>query len=197
MHSHIAGVTPAPSRRGVGFAMKTHQRAWAMRRGVATISWTYDPLVRRNAFFNVVKLGAIPVEYLVNFYGGVNDGINAGGDSDRLLVSWDLGAVAVEEACAGRFRPCDAAAELAGGAVVGVGRSEDGRPVAGDLGGGTVLVAVPDDIESLRACDPGLAKDWRVALRGALTALMAEGWRVMGFDRAGWYVLTRDQEEGS
>jgi len=33
------------------------------------IAWTYDPLIRRNAYFNLVKLGARPVEYLRNFYG--------------------------------------------------------------------------------------------------------------------------------
>ena len=86
MHSHIAGVTAAVMRRSVGFAVKLHQRAWALRRGVTAIEWTYDPLVSRNAYFNLVKLGAVPTEYLTNFYGGMNDAINGSEDSDRLLV---------------------------------------------------------------------------------------------------------------
>jgi predicted GNAT superfamily acetyltransferase len=197
VHSHIAGVTAPATRRGVGYAIKLHQRAWAIRRGVTTISWTYDPLVSRNAYFNLVKLGARPSEYLTNFYGGMNDGINGSDDSDRLLVTWDLNAPAVTAACAGVLSPRDAETELARGAVVGLGRTAGDAPVAGALAGPTVLVAVPRDIETLRSTDPGLAKEWRVAVREALTTLMAGGWRPAGFDKAGWYVCTRAEEETS
>jgi predicted GNAT superfamily acetyltransferase len=50
LHSHIAGVVPAGLGRSVGFALKVHQRAWCLRRGVRVIAWTYDPLIRRNAY---------------------------------------------------------------------------------------------------------------------------------------------------
>src|SRR5699024_8773798 len=53
LHSHIAGVTGAARGRHVGFALKLHQRAWALRRGVREIAWTFDPLIRRNAYFNL------------------------------------------------------------------------------------------------------------------------------------------------
>jgi predicted GNAT superfamily acetyltransferase len=189
MHSHITGVSRTTARRGVGFALKTHQRSWAMRRGLKTISWTYDPLVSRNGYFNLAKLAATPVEYLANFYGGMNDAVNGSDDSDRLLVSWDLTAPAVHAACSGS--PVTVAARSAGAAVIGLGRSPDGGPVPGLLDGATVLVAVPPDVESLRATDPGSAHAWRIAVREALTTLMTAGWRATGFDRTGWYVLTR------
>jgi predicted GNAT superfamily acetyltransferase len=54
LHSHIAGVVPGMAGRNVGFALKLHQRAWALRRGVQVIEWTFDPLVARNAYFNLV-----------------------------------------------------------------------------------------------------------------------------------------------
>ena len=57
----------------------------------------------------------------------------------------------------------------------------------------TSLVAVPHDIEALRASDPALAQRWRVAVREALAALVADGGRIDGFDRAGWYVVRRDR----
>ena len=60
LHSHIAGVAPSLNGRHVGFALKLHQRAWALLRGVSEIAWTFDPLVSRNAYFNLVKLGAQP-----------------------------------------------------------------------------------------------------------------------------------------
>ncbi|HEX8007458.1 MAG TPA: GNAT family N-acetyltransferase, partial [Trebonia sp.] len=116
LHSHIAGVSAAAAGRGVGFALKLHQRAWALRRDVIEIAWTFDPLVRRNAHFNLAKLGARPTEYLTNFYGGMNDGINGADDTDRLLVRWQLRAPGVAAACAGKFSPASMAAELARGA---------------------------------------------------------------------------------
>ncbi|GIF77045.1 GNAT family N-acetyltransferase [Asanoa siamensis] len=184
MHSHITGSV----RSGVGFALKTHQRDWAMRNGLKTISWTYDPLVRRNAYFNLGKLAATADEYLTDFYGGMNDGRNGADDSDRVLVSWDLTAPAVDAACAGR----PAIREPDDAAVVVLDRTADGRPAAGDGRGRTVLVAVPPDIEALRRVEPGVAYAWRIAVRETLATLMTGGWRVVGFDKAGRYVLTRD-----
>src|SRR5262245_50269041 len=90
LHSHIAGVSRTASGRSIGFALKLHQRAWALAHGVAEIAWTFDPLVARNAYFNLAKLGAVPTEYLTNFYGAMSDDINGADDSDRLLVRWRL-----------------------------------------------------------------------------------------------------------
>lgn len=90
LHSHVSGVR-GPGR-GTGLALKLHQREWALARGVRRISWTFDPLVRRNAWFNLAKLGATGVEYLVDFYGPMTDGVNAGEASDRLFTVWDLAA---------------------------------------------------------------------------------------------------------
>jgi predicted GNAT superfamily acetyltransferase len=58
LHSHIAAVLPDAHGRGIGWALKLHQRAWALSNGLQTISWTFDPLLRRNAWFNIAKLGA-------------------------------------------------------------------------------------------------------------------------------------------
>jgi len=77
MHSHILGVLPGSERHGLGFELKQHQRSWCLARGVKVMEWTTDPLVRRNAYFNLTKLGAEAPEYLVNVYGQMRDGINA------------------------------------------------------------------------------------------------------------------------
>jgi predicted GNAT superfamily acetyltransferase len=167
LHSHILGVLPDIEARGVGFGLKQHQRKWCMDRGVTSIEWTFDPLVRRNAYFNLVKLGADAVEYLVEFYGPMDDGINAGDESDRLLVRWQLDSQNAVAAAAGQL------AEI--------------RPDAGAL-----LVPVPDDIVAMRRDDPGLARRWRHQLREALGGAMSRGYRVTGFTRAHEYVLSRD-----
>jgi predicted GNAT superfamily acetyltransferase len=196
LHSHITGVRPGRIGRSVGFALKVHQRAWCLRRDVRVIAWTYDPLIRRNAYFNLVKLGARPAEYLRNFYGVMEDAINGGTESDRLLVHWDLRAELAAEASAGRGRPASFAAERARGAVVALSPGTGGLPLAdpGPAGGReprTFLVGVPADIEAMRLSDPPMAAAWRTALRDVLSPLLASGARVTGFDRSGWYVVER------
>lgn len=88
LYSHITGVVAR--RSGIGRALKEHQRSWALERGIERVLWTYDPLVRRNAAFNIAALGARPTAYLVDFYGPMDDGVNRGDETDRLLVEWHL-----------------------------------------------------------------------------------------------------------
>jgi predicted GNAT superfamily acetyltransferase len=202
LHSHITGVLPEALGRSVGFAIKLHQRHWALTRGLNRITWTFDPLQARNAWFNLAKLGARPVGYLVDVYGAMSDAINAGDSSDRLHLDWPLADPEVTAAVA------------AAGATTGTASSR--QPGAGDLetlqrngfavqvavaaDGRTPLVHSPDDtapgrlvqvpasIDALRREDSGLARDWRHAVRDALLPALEQGWRV-GVARGGWYVL--------
>jgi predicted GNAT superfamily acetyltransferase len=135
--------------------------------------------VRRNAHFNLTKLGARPVSYIPDFYGQMNDSINGADETDRLLVTWDL------HSPLRTFEPADATTAL------GVG--DDGGPVAGSPHGPMLRVAVPPDIEAMRRTDPALARSWRLALREALQGLMVDG-EVVGFDRAGWYLIARERK---
>ena len=189
LHSHIAGVSSTMAGRHVGYALKLHQRAWALRRAVPMIEWTFDPLVARNAYFNITKLAGVPAEYLPNFYGDMHDGINGADDTDRLLLRWQLTDPAVTEACSGTRHTADAALLLSQGADIALARGAGGDPVAHDRAAPTLLVAVPSDVQALRAANPGRAKEWRIAVREVLGGLLAEGARVTGFDRDGWYVV--------
>ena len=90
MHSHITGVLPEYQRHGLGRLLKQHQREWAFARGVGHITWTFDPLVARNAHFNLRVLGTRFTDYFVNRYGPMDDGVNRGDESDRILVTWSL-----------------------------------------------------------------------------------------------------------
>jgi predicted GNAT superfamily acetyltransferase len=189
LHSHIAGVAAAATGRSVGFALKLHQRAWALLRGVSEVAWTFDPLVARNAYFNLAKLAARPVEYLPNFYGPMVDAINGDQDTDRLLVRWRLRDPAVALAASGAGGGAVAEDEIRRGAVRALNIAEDGSPLPGPLDSATALVAVPRDIERLRVTDPALARRWRAAVREVLSGLVRGGGRIDGFDRAGWYVV--------
>lgn len=94
MHSHITGILPAYRSRGLGRMLKSHQRTWAFARDVGHITWTFDPLVARNAHFNLRVLGARVDEYLIDHYGAMDDVVNRGDESDRLMVTWALAAPA-------------------------------------------------------------------------------------------------------
>ena len=90
LHSHITGVLPGAQNMGIGTLIKQHQREWAIDNGLSAITWTFDPLVRRNAWFNIAHLGAEAVEFHENFYGPLNDDINGDDETDRLLARWDI-----------------------------------------------------------------------------------------------------------
>ncbi|WP_353649627.1 GNAT family N-acetyltransferase [Nakamurella sp. A5-74] len=194
LHSHITAVLPDRVGSGVGRAIKLHQRWWALQRGLQVITWTYDPLIRRNAYFNAVKLGALPVEYLVDFYGEMNDAINAGQGSDRLLSRWDL-------LQPHRSRPSSAPVRELITVVDGIPvLSEDPRSVATEVlaadqraapGAGRMRLSItlPADVEALRAADPVTAARWRAVVRHSLGSLMDLGWRVVDVSRDQGYLM--------
>src|SRR5207249_4797793 len=128
LHSHILGVEDPARAGGVGFALKLHQRAWALDHGLHRVTWTYDPLVRANGYFNMAKLGALGSQYLVNFYGAMDDSINSGDQSDRILITWNLGEARVERACAGALPPLDFDDLVRRGAVALLEVGADERP---------------------------------------------------------------------
>ncbi|MGW2089413.1 GNAT family N-acetyltransferase [Streptomyces sp. NPDC001880] len=193
LHSHIAGVDDSARGGNVGFAVKQHQRAWSLARSITTVTWTFDPLISRNAYFNLAKLGAAPSEYLADFYGVMQDEVNAGTETDRLMVRWELTGEHAVGSAAGT--PHIVTADGAGArTVVGLDAEPDGSPVVGRQDGDTVLVRIPAEAEELRRTDPPLARAWRYALREVLGGLMAEGHTVTGFTRDGWYVIDRRQE---
>jgi predicted GNAT superfamily acetyltransferase len=184
LHSHVAGVSTEAAGRGIGFALKVHQRAWVLERGLDAITWTYDPLVARNAYFNLVKLAAQAAEYLPNFYGAMPDAINRGDESDRVLVRWDLHDPRVAAACWGR--PAVEPAES------GTRSQQAGQPGAG---GRLVTVPVPADIETLRTTDPAAARRWRTTVREGLLPPLSDGGAVVGFGRDGYLVRTETTSE--
>jgi predicted GNAT superfamily acetyltransferase len=189
LHSHILGVLGGSEAHGLGFELKQHQRRWCLSREIKVMEWTTDPLVRRNAYFNLTKLGARAREYLVNVYGEMSDSINAGEESDRLLISWRLDSPAAEAAATGGG-PAPQIDELRrDGAVVVLSVGDAGQPNAGSASARVLLCEVPEDIVALRRSNPSLARSWRMALRNTLTEAMAAGYEVTGASRSGWYVL--------
>ena len=191
LHSHILGILPEAQGHNIGFALKQHQRAWALARGLASVTWTYDPLIRRNAHFNITKLGAEASAYYPHFYGEMTDGINSGDESDRILIKWSLLSERAIDASEGRFDEVDDKALLKAGAHQVLREGPDGSPVIENAADSVLLCALPSDVVSIRSSDPERAQAWRRAVRQVLEGAMLEGYAVTRFTRSGSYVLTK------
>lgn len=101
IHSHMAGVLPSYQNCGIGRALKLAQREEALARGIQLIEWTFDPLRLRNAYFNLVRLGAVVRRYLPNVYGIVSSHLDAGRPTDRLMAEWWIGSPHVQNILSG------------------------------------------------------------------------------------------------
>jgi predicted GNAT superfamily acetyltransferase len=178
VHSHMLAVRPGRRSKGVGYALKMAQRAQALDMGVSVVRWTYDPMLSRNAHFNLNKLGAYADRFHRNFYGEMNDLLNRGDRSDRFVVRWDLD------------RPALVSRQRSGRTGVVLARTADDPPRperVGDpeVGGETVgaFVHVPADYPELRDRDPVLAEEWRDACADTFEDCFASGMVAVELDR--------------
>ncbi len=197
LHSHMLAVLPEWQSRGVGFTLKLAQRAWSLDHGISDIRWTYDPLLLGNARFNLVKLGAVAVRYLPDFYGDMDDEINRGERTDRFELSWMASSARVRTAIqpdSGRPTP------VPGDAVdLLIARGDPARPEPFATAGGPwerVLVAVPRDHLALRRTDRDLAGRWRAASGDAFRACFDHGLVATAVTDDGRYLFERSPLDG-
>lgn len=149
--SHMLAVREDARDRGVGAALKESQRQELRAKGVASIYWTFDPLVARNAHFNLNRLGVEVQEYVPDFYGASGSALHELG-TDRFVVKWHLEGASSGPAAA----------------------SGDGAQCA--------EVAVPSDVDALRAESRDAAMAWRRTTRRAFVSLLGAGYRVRAFE---------------
>lgn len=184
--SHVAGVLPEYQGRDIGFTLKLRQREWALSHGYDEIGWTFDPARRGNASFNLHRLGAVSSTYLVNFYGTMQDSLNAGRPTDRLEARWMLNSARVLATAEGRYQhpvytPPDAASTL-------TAHSDWSRlQAASDHDVFYVALPTPSDSE------PSAAAVY-ASLRGTLAPAFQAGLTAVGVhtvEGRTWYVLVR------
>lgn len=160
LHSHMTAVLDLYRDQGVGYALKIDQWRWAKEHSFSEITWTFDPLVSRNARFNLMKLGVDVKDYLPNFYGEMADALNAGDESDRLLVSWKTSTQNVKPRNLSEVR------------------SEFCR-----------FIAIPEDIVEIRSKDQKESMKWRLRVRDELMNFLNQGGKIVGFSDKNEYVL--------
>jgi len=198
--SHMMGVHPGYRDSGVGFALKRAQWQMVRHQGLDHITWTYDPLLSRNAYLNITKLGAVCSTYRRSEYGEMRDGLNAGLPSDRFQVDWWINTRRVERRLGKRARrPLKldhfSQAELRPFYTLHPQPGDRPRPPdhPSPLEGKLALAEIPSDFESLKTADSSLARDWRLFTREVFETAFAAGYIVTDFvfdqDRS-FYVLS-------
>jgi predicted GNAT superfamily acetyltransferase len=160
LHSHMTAVLPEFRDQGVGYALKIDQWNWAKKKNFSYLSWTFDPLVRRNAKLNIAKLGVDISAYFPTFYGDMPDALNAGDESDRLMVSWhtDIDAPRAREL---------------------ITSSEPGD----------ILIEIPEDIVAIRSKNQSGSMKWRMKVREQFLAAFEKNGKVVGFSANNEYVV--------
>lgn len=155
-HSHMVGVLPEFQNRGVGRILKLHQRTEALRLGIDTIEWTFDPLELRNAYFNIVRLGAIVRHYIPDCYGGTTSPLHGGIPTDRFVAEWRLAADRVTAVLAGKET---------------------------DQSSGALEIRIPTAIREFKTSSIQCAREVQANLRNQCTDLFSRGYAVTGFRR--------------
>lgn len=205
--SDMLAVRPEARDAGLGKQLKLHQREAVMALGVRTMYWTFDPLQARNAYLNLVGLGAVADAYEVDLYGESDSPLHRGIGTDRFVVTWRLDSRRVKRRIRGRSQsgvPLGIVPALA--AVVG----NDGLPrpvlppkaaewtsdpgrMPESLAGAPLSIAIPSDIGSVMKLSSELALVWRERSRAVIRTCLAQGYQATDFvrgDPIGQYVLT-------
>ena len=170
--SDMLAVRVGARDRGLGKRLKAYQRQLLLDIGVRNMYWTFDPLVARNAYLNLERLGAHVSEYRTNFYGDDTGSVmHAALGTDRFIVVWQLDTE-YEPRESRPAREDWSHAPVIGSAVT------DPLPNAA-----RVRISIPDDIFAVLDEDPKLAHQWRSTTREAFTTYFSRGYRVVGFER--------------
>ena len=160
LHSHMTAVIDKFRDKGIGHALKIDQYKWAKQNKYKEITWTFDPLVARNAKLNILKLGVDISAYYPNFYGDMPDELNAGDESDRVMASLKV-----------------------------VGDVPTPRTAISAPDKSAVLIAIPSDIVAIRGKDLAENLRWRRSVRDEFVGVLARGGKVIGFSENNEYVV--------
>lgn len=189
--SDMLAVHPGYRDRGLGWALKMHQRDRLLALGVTEVRWTFDPLEAPNAHLNLARLGGVAREYVENMYGDSDSPLHRGIGTDRLIVRWQLDSLRVRMRLAGQD-PDDSPRETRPPVpVLSVQHEVDsaGEPteVPGsarlDLEDPVLALPIPRNLQALKARAPDAAVLWREETRLLLRHYLDRGWEVREFDR--------------
>jgi len=149
LHSHMTAVHSEYRDRGIGRQLKLFQRKDALARGISLVEWTFDPLATKNAYFNLISLGAVVRRYLPNAYGITTSPLHGGLPTDRLIAEWHLRSPHVRRVLAG-------------------------KPPTVSQGKSAVSITIPANLETLRESDPAKVIKVQSRVRTQFTQWLAK-----------------------
>ena len=205
--SHMMGIHPDHRDGGIGFALKRAQWQMVRQQGLDHTTWTYDPLLSRNAYLNIAKLGAVCSTYRQSEYGDMRDGLNVGLPSDRFQLDWWINTRRVERRLGKRPRPTLKLTHVARSGMRpfypllsltdGLPRPPEHVPPFEDR---LLLAEIPGDFLALKSMDFALARDWRFFTREFFETAFAKNYITTDFifdknegNPRGLYVLTHGE----
>ena len=199
--SHMMAVDQQHRDQGLGFQMKLAHRELALREGIKSVCWTYDPLQSRNAFLNIRRLGARVEEYLTDCYGRFPSRIEKGLPSDRFVVNWQIGSSRVERRLRGApFGDADAGLPRINETRCNPQGFVANRRIRDSFDEPRLLLEIPSNTDEMRARALNLAQRWRLETRRMFLGACEAGYRVVDFvvmrpdrDIRAFYVLGKEQ----
>ncbi|MEO6332417.1 MAG: hypothetical protein ABIP09_07695 [Gemmatimonadaceae bacterium] len=197
--SDMLAVREGMQNHGLGRRLKEFQRNEVRSVGATRIYWTYDPLVARNAHFNLNRLGVRVVEYVPDMYGtNTGSALHNGVGTDRFIVDWP---VAPSEATRPDVRlAAEPSVQGLNAAPILNATTPDGSDLEvsrfSALLPPIVRVEIPADIFSVLAQSAERAAHWRATTRLAFQWALASGYKIQRFQHEassgrGFYSLTR------
>jgi len=188
-------VLPEYRSYNIGTRLKLAQREFALTYQIPLVTWTFDPVLARNAYLNLHKLGAVGQKYAVSYFG--SDSAYAMLSDDRLVANWWVAHSHAVIHAEGRAPSLSQATLLTVQTLNETTLYDDllrpghtNTPV-----GEPLLLEIPMDYPTLEKRDAGLARAWRDHLRECFTTAFEAGYLATDFMREGdktYYVFTRD-----
>lgn len=183
----------------------------AKERGIPRVRWTYDPLISRNGYIYIHKMGATVREIGFNYYSAVftSDEFNRGISTDRLIVDWQVNSDRVIERMErGNLPPLDDSSELTSENTVNdievdeQGLEKPGERLIFNAAEPRLFIEIPYDQDKILKVDRAKAQVLRDRIRGLFMHYLARGYVVKGFvvkrepngRRRPFYKLERDTE---
>jgi len=176
-YMHGVHVVPKYQGQGIGEELMRGMREIALRRGIVSIYWTYDPLEGKNANLYLRKCGAEAIRYFKDYYKDIQGGFSDKVPNDRFLAKWDLKMV-------GGKKPKASLEELE---VATEGSMPDDKEI---------LLEIPQDFTGLMKNDVEKALEWRVITQKVLEEYMTRrGYKACNFiqcEKGNFYLLSAD-----
>jgi len=189
--SHMLGVHASARNLGIGRRLKEFQRSVLASQGVHRVFWSFDPLMAKNAYFNINRLGRSVVEYVPDMYGTTASPLHLGLATDRLIVCLES---------APSRTPGERASHAGIPILTPLPRVGDLTMSLGDRPPETLLIEIPTDILEVLATSRKTAEIWRLAVRDHFRWAFQRGYSVTGVvrdatgDRA-FYALSRGRSD--